>query len=160
MPRRRRRLKRHRADYLDFAIGPIDSSWKGISEAEYDTRMRSIEAQWQADGPPMLEEWQAERPGERPWAWWAFQAKEEMPDPWGGEVQRLLELGVMDPEEIEDVIAIGAQVVADQEAGRVAHSAVPNTLRNANLCLAFLGRPLLDEKAFPSPAWAPREERA
>jgi hypothetical protein len=124
VPRRRRHMKRFRADYLSFAIGPIDTSWTSLTERERETRMASMERQWADEGWAMLEEWRETRVGERPWAWWAFEAKEEMPVPWD-EVQRLLELGVMDAEEIEAVIAIGVEVVADQEAGRVGHSAVP-----------------------------------
>jgi hypothetical protein len=159
MPRRRHHMKRFRADELALAIGPVDTSWTTLTEREREIRMASVERQWIDDGPPMLEQWRESRVGERPWGWWQFQAKEEMPAPWD-EVQRLLEIGVMDAEEIEKVIALGVEVVTEQEAGRVGHSAVPNTVRNANLALAFLGRPPLSEKSFPHPAWAPREERA
>jgi hypothetical protein len=150
MPRRRRHMKRFRADYLDFAVGPIDTTWTTLTERERETRMASMERQWADEGWAMLEEWRETRVGERPWGWWRFEAGEQMPAPWD-EVQRLLELDVIDAEEVERVIAIGAEVGTEQEAGRVAHSAVPDAVRNANACLKHLGRPLLSEDAFPHP---------
>jgi hypothetical protein len=155
MPRRRRHMKRFRADYLDFAVGPIDTTWTTLTERERETRMASMERQWRDESEPILEDWRENRPGERPWAWWAFTAKVPMPDPWD-ETERLLELDVMDAEEVEKVIAAGTHVATEQEAGRVAHSAVPSDVHNANACLKHLGRPLLSEDAFPQPRWAER----
>jgi hypothetical protein len=78
-------MKRFRADYLDFAVGPIDTTWTTLTERERETRMASMERQWADEGWAMLEEWR----GERPWGWWRFEAGEQMPAPWD-EVQRLL----------------------------------------------------------------------
>jgi hypothetical protein len=110
--------------------------------------MAAIESQWRVEGEAMVEDWRHSRPGERPWGWWQFTARIEMPAGRTDETALLLGLGAMDTDEIEKVIAEGAEVIADQEAGRVAHSSVPRQVANAQAALKHLGRPLLDETAF------------
>jgi hypothetical protein len=149
-------MKRYRADDLDLAIGPLDPTWKGITDREYESRMAGIEAQWRVEGPAMVEEWKHSRPGERPWAWWAFTARVQMPTWQEDEPVLLLELDAMDADEIEKVITRGTAVVADQEAARVGHASVPLEVVSAQAALKHLGRPLLDETSFPHPAWAER----
>ena len=110
MPRRRRVRKAIWADVseLDLALGPIRAEFQGLSPRGDSAVLEAFELSWQRHRVAMLDEYQRQRPGSRPWAWWRFDAREDQPSPWEGEeVARLLELDAMSEREMDAVIARG-----------------------------------------------------
>jgi hypothetical protein len=109
VPRRRRSGKRHEPiDWRDpfgagtvlrFGCGPLDPSIECPSD-------RELREGWAWVRDELLAEWPA---GRRPWAWWAFELGEEMPDDRCGEAERLLELDELPAAEMDALLAEGAE---------------------------------------------------
>ena len=113
MPRRgavRRGLSDQAAQRWDLELqcGLTTFELRHMSEADAWDALRDA---WDVRRDDLLARWRRDHPGERPWAWWVFDADEERPSgqrlglvSWDAEVQtrRLVELGVVDEAELED----------------------------------------------------------
>jgi hypothetical protein len=149
MPRRRRSRKRWTVDPFTFALGPIDSRWQGLTDEERADVLSQIERAWRDEGWRVLEGYRERRPGERPWAWWEFDADEEHPtDTY--ELERLIELDAIDETELRAVIAIADEIVAEQAAGRIQYLEAPQHVHNGNTARRHLGMPEVETDDFGS----------
>lgn len=81
MPRVVRRAKQRRAKLTDAHIQQLLSGFDLIGTAFGDDRSKpcdrdAMREAWEALRDELLQEWIAEKPGSRPWAWWTFDAPE------------------------------------------------------------------------------------
>ncbi len=102
----RRRMSEDEARRFDFElhVGPL--LHVGVSDAELDALLR---AAWEHRRGELLADWR--RPGERPWAWWAFDPELPQPSPGADEVLALLDLGELPDAEVESVFSEAIQTL-------------------------------------------------
>lgn len=127
---------------LALALGPAFDTTRYLWADRRARRefMAALERAWRMHGEDAVATMIVERPGSRPWGWWFFVHKTELPMP-DEEVGLLLGLRVMSDAEMDDVIAAGVEAADAQAAGDVAHLIAPRPVLDANAVLEHLGRP-------------------
>ncbi len=105
MPARRGAVTRAAAGQWDLEL-KIGITTYELRQLGADEAWQTLRDAWELRRDAMLAEWRRDRPGERPWAWWAFEADEPIPSysetGRDAETQRLVELGVVDDAELQD----------------------------------------------------------
>ena len=65
--------------------------------------VEQLELAWWAYGAEIMGDWRGERPGFRPWAFWAFEVGEEEPETEEERMVRLAELDLLTEEELAEL---------------------------------------------------------
>src|SRR4051794_33521765 len=97
---RRSRRRRPPFDRIDLQIGPAKVHFSALGTSREPQLMRALEVFWRIHRDDLLADWETSFPGRRPWAWWAFDAREPMPAAdEQAERRRLAELGEFESNE-------------------------------------------------------------